>query len=244
VNDAEPTLMQRLAWLLLVVVIAGLIGAAFWRKMHPKELDLSGQHRIVPGSNAPKPEDLAVLGEVKSFSLVDQHGKPVQAKDLLGEVWVANFVFTRCAGTCPLMTRAMSDLDKQLADLPSVKLVTFSMDPEFDTPDVLSKYAFKSDASPRWLFLSGDKTEMYRVTQKEFQLVVRDDAGTKDEPIIHSTKFILLDAQGKIRGRFDGLAQGGTNEESIKLLASSVRKLRSMPLVGAETAPAPPNGRK
>ena len=239
------SLGQKLAWLVLALGIVGLIGGAFYKKMHPPEPRL-GQSQsqiespgdsvkrytggaVRAGSDAPKPEDLAVWGAVKTFSLVDQSGAAISAQDLRGEVWVANFIFTRCAGTCPQMTRAMADLNRELADLPQVKLVSFTMDPEFDTPEVLSKYAFTHDAvSPRWKFLTGGKTEMHRMTRDEFQLVVKpNDPSVPEEPIIHSSKFILLDREGKIRGRFDGLSQDGPNLESMKTLAAAVRKLRA-----------------
>lgn len=226
---SELPVMQKLAWGVLILAIAGLIGGAFYKKMHPPEPKLgrqSGAGSMI-GSDAPKAEDLAVWGQVGDFKFTDQNGKTLEAKDLRGSAWVANFIFTRCGGTCPQMTRAMADLNRELADLPQVKLISFSMDPEYDTPEVLSKYAAKSDAvSPRWKFLTGDKNEMYRITRDDFKLVVKaNDPSVPDEPIIHSSKFILVDAEGKIRGRFDGLSQDGPNLESMKLLAKSVRKL-------------------
>lgn len=230
---------HKFAWALLVVAVAGLVSYAFWKKTRIIEPDLTGRNSPqlgVPRSDAPKPEDLAVYDQVKKFTLTDQHGKNVEAKDLLGEVWVANFIFTHCAGTCPLITRQMAELDKELADLPSVKLISFSMDPENDTPDVLAKYAFTQDAvSPRWKFLTGTKDEIYRVTKEEFKLVVDDKNGTKAEPIIHSTKIVLVDAQGFIRGRFDAFGMDGPKPEAIKLLAASVRKLRSLPPVKTDS---------
>ena len=237
IPEANLGLGHKLAWVVLALGIVGLIGAAFYKKMHPPEPQL-GKDLIIKrhtggavqsGSDAPKPEDLAVWGEVKKFSLIDQSGAAIEARDLRGEVWVANFIFTRCAGTCPQMTRAMADLNRELDDQPQVKLISFTMDPEFDTPEVLSKYAFTHDAvSPRWKFLTGDKTEVYRLTRDEFHLVVKpNDPSVPEEPIIHSSKFILLDRDGKIRGRFDGLSQDGPNLESMKTLAAAVRKLRA-----------------
>lgn len=246
---------NKIAWALLVVAVASLMGFAFWKKTRVIEPNLSGSGQTIilggsknlgpnglaSGSDAPKPEELAVSGRVTDFSFTDQHGKTVTAKDLRGEVWVATFIFTHCAGTCPLITHHLSDLDKELADLPSVKLISFSMDPDNDTPEVLNKYAISQEAvSPRWHFLTGAKSEMYRLTRDDFKLVVDDKQGTPSEPIIHSSKIVLVDAQGYIRGRFDAMGMDGPKPESVKLLGNAIRKLRTLPPV-VQTASAKEN---
>ncbi len=224
---------QKFAWAVLVVAVVSLVGYAFWKKSKTPELDLSGQHGpniLVPGagSDAPKPQDLAKIGLVKEFKLIDQDGKSIEAKDLRGDVWLATFIFTHCAGTCPMIVQQMSALNKEIADLPRVKLISFSMDPARDTPEVLTKYAIAQDAvSPRWKFLTGSKDEMYRLTRDEFKLVVDDKQGTPSEPIIHSSKIVLVDAEGFIRGRFDGIGIDGPSPSAIKQIADSVRKLQS-----------------
>ena len=228
---------QKFAWGLLVLTVVVLIGYAFWKKSHTVEPDLSGGNPGMtftkPGSDAPKPEDLAVSGRVADFKLTDQNGKTLEASDLRGEAWVATFIFTHCAGTCPLITQQLKELDKELADLPGVKLISFSMDPENDTPEVLSKYMKAQGVdSPRWKFLTGPKSEMYRLTRDDFKLVVDDKQGTPSEPIIHSSKIVLVDAQGFIRGRFDAMGMDGPKPEAIKLLAASVRKLRTLQPAG------------
>jgi len=243
VNDDPPTLAHKAAWGLLIAVVIGLVGYSFWKKAHPPTPDLSGkgpydtkpwpttQAGMVSG---PELEDFNVWRQIKSFSLVDQHCKKVEAKDLRGEVWVASFFFTRCAGICPLVIQKMSDLDKELADLRSVKLVSFSMDPEHDTPEVLTKYAMLHDAvSPRWLFLTGDRDEIYRMTSKEFLLNVDEKNGTSAEPILHSQLLVLVDAQGYVRGWVDPLDDSKPN---VKRMAAAVRKLRTMPPAKIETS--------
>ena len=237
--SAEPGLnaAQKFAWALLVAAVVSLVGYAFWKKSHPVELDLSGgnlETRFTQsGSDAPKPEDLAVSGRVTDFKLTDQDGKKLEAQDLRGEIWVATFIFTHCAGTCPLITQQMKQLDAELNDLPGVKLISFSMDPDNDTPEVLSKYMKAQGVDmPRWKFLTGPKSEMYRLTRDDFKLVVDDKQGTPSEPIIHSSKIVLVDAQGFIRGRFDAMGMDGPTPEAIKSLAASIRKLRTLPPVG------------
>jgi protein SCO1 len=139
---------------------------------------------------------------VADFTLTEASGRTVKLADLRGKVWVASFIFTSCAGTCPIMTHHLA---KAQADLPvrdDFKLVSVSVDPERDTPAVLTQYAAKNGADrTRWLFLTGDKAQIHRLSRETFKLVV-DESGTT---VDHSSKFVLVDRNGMIRGYYDGL---------------------------------------
>jgi protein SCO1 len=153
------------------------------------------------------------------FSLTDQTGKAVTLRDLSGKVWVADFIFTNCGGTCPLMTGQMRKLQEALP--PEIHLVSFTVDPERDTPKVLAAYAREFGANrDRWLFLTGDKQALYDVCVKGFKLPLDAEGGTPAEPIAHSTRFVLVDKKGKIRGYYSG-----TEEDELKRLASDAKKL-------------------
>src|SRR5687768_9883733 len=118
------------------------------------------------GVGARAAEELPVLAEVPAFGFTDQNGKAVSSDDLKGHVWVADFVFTRCAGPCPLMTQRMVALAKKVSD-PGVRFVSFSVDPEYDTPEVLKKYAQERGAmDPRMHFLSGPKDQIYALARR------------------------------------------------------------------------------
>ncbi len=152
----------------------------------------------------PAAPDLPPLGAVPPFTLTSQDGKPVTLADLQGKVWIADFIFTRCAGQCPLMTSRMGELTIALENEPTVRFVSFSVDPEHDTPDVLRAYAQENHADlNRWTFLTGPKAEIRSLAIKGFKLAV-EDANPKDpEPILHSTRFVLVDGNGSIRGTYD-----------------------------------------
>jgi protein SCO1/2 len=130
----------------------------------------------------------------------------VGREDLLGTVWLAGFVFTRCTGPCPELTLRMRSIQQGLADRGlSARLVTFTLDPEHDTPAVLAAYARRFHADPdRWWFLTGnDQPSTHRLIREGFlQTVVPAAAG---EPLTHSTYFVLLDHQARIRAVYDGL---------------------------------------
>jgi protein SCO1/2 len=157
---------------------------------------------------------LAVFGSLPEFELVERDGSAVTLDDLRGKVWVADFVFTRCAGPCPLLSSKMSRLQDAVRELNDVRLVSFSVDPERDTPEVLTEYARRYAAEEnRWLFLTGPKLPLYRLVGEGFLLAV-DDGGPDAGLITHSTRLVLIDRQGRIRGYYDG-AEPGTVEQIL-----------------------------
>jgi protein SCO1/2 len=158
-------------------------------------------------------------GAAPEFSLTDQNGKTVTRADLAGKVWIADFIFTNCAGTCPMLTDTMIRLQGALPK--EVHLVSFSVDPGRDTPDVLAAYAAKVEADKdRWHFLTGEKEKLYDLSIKGFKLALEDTGGTDAEPITHSTRLVLVDKEGKIRGYY-----GGTDKEEMKKLFFDAMKL-------------------
>ena len=153
---------------------------------------------------------LPVLGKVVDFYLIERSGGALSLSDLLGKVWIADFIFTRCAGPCPLMTTRMSNLQDEID--PAVRLVSFSVDPEYDTPEVLSKYADQYGADrDRWAFLTGEQESIHRLARESLKLTVKP--AEDPEPILHSLRFVLVDREGRIRGYYDSTR----NEELEKL---------------------------
>jgi protein SCO1/2/putative membrane protein len=141
-------------------------------------------------------------GGIHPFSLTGRDGRTVTLADLRGKVWVASFVVTRCKdGKCPQVTETVRRLQKDLAGVPNVLLVTFTVDPE-DGPAELERYASGHDADPqRWLFLTGDKSEIHELL---LSFHLRGPAN-KPGDVDHAQKLILVDHAGEVRGYFDGL---------------------------------------
>ena len=145
--------------------------------------------------------DLPVMNTVPEFTFIERSTREVKSQELAGKIWVADFVFTRCGGFCPAMTEKMRKLQDLLPA--QIQLVSFSVDPDTDTPAVLAEYAKRYDADPdRWLFLTGNKASLYKLSKDGFKLAVDDTGGTEIEPITHSTRFALVDRQGRIRGYY------------------------------------------
>ena len=150
--------------------------------------------------------DLPVLGTVPAFTLTADDGRAVSADDLRGQVWIADFIFTRCPSQCPMLTANMAKVQKALPADPAgvVRLVSFSVDPGYDTPEVLRAYGERFGAdTTRWAFLTGDRAALYTLIRDGFHLAVGeapDSAGM----ITHSDRFILVDRDLRIRGYYSG----------------------------------------
>lgn len=142
-------------------------------------------------------------GSAPQFELTERSGRTVTSADLRGKVWIADFIFTRCLGPCPEMTSKMRRLQDMLAGVPDVVLTTFTVDPQHDTPEVLREYAAAKGADPqRWLFLTGSIEALDAVQVKGFRI------GMAGESIHHSTSFVLVDREGRIRGYYDSNESG------------------------------------
>ena len=156
-----------------------------------------------------------VLARLPDFQLTTQAGQPFGLADLRDKVWISDFIFTRCPGPCPRMTAQMAELQRELADAPDLRLVSFSVDPEFDTPAVLSEYAGRFQANTKqWVFLTGDKKRIHALAQSGFLV------GGVEDVTLHTTRFVLVDRQARVRGYYDS-----TDEESLRRLLKDARSL-------------------
>jgi len=156
---------------------------------------------------------------VPDFTLTERTGQPVKLSDFTGKVWVADFFYTTCPGPCPMMSSRLSEVQKQLGTEPGLRLVSISIDPEKDTPAVLKLYAEKFQANDRWLFLTGPKADIYSLARDGFKLPIAEPE-TPGGQIIHSTRLVLIDQTGTIRGFYEAVGETGTAE-----LIRDIRKL-------------------
>jgi protein SCO1/2 len=147
-----------------------------------------------------------VLGTVPTFELTNQDGRPFGSGDLAGRVWVASFIFTRCPTVCPAVTRQMARVQARTRNLdPALHLVSFSVDPGYDTPAVLAAYARSNRASPRmWTFLTGPPDAVLETVEKGLRVSMgRDASDPSPAGISHGTHLVLVDRAGRIRGYYD-----------------------------------------
>ncbi|MBI4616171.1 MAG: SCO family protein [Planctomycetes bacterium] len=216
-------LKRSLLWALLLAALA-LAAAGTARKFLSSREEESG-------SASPASEPIPVLGTVPPFELVDQDGRPVRGVDLAGKVWVADFIFTHCPAACSEMSSRMKSLAGRTATVEELMLVSFSVDPERDTPERLAEYARRFEApAGRWIFLTGEKATLHRLAQEGFRVPVSEvpPAEVKPEigPFLHSQRFVLVDARGRIRGYYDGTGaeDAGRLERDLRRVAAESKR--------------------
>jgi protein SCO1/2 len=174
------------------------------------------------GPVPPPPSDrLQRLSVIPPFSLTERGGRQITNRDLYGKVWVADFVYTTCPGPCPLVTAEMARVQDLIKDDPHAQLVTFTVDPENDTPGVLAAYADKYHALPdKWWFLTGPQQPMYDLIQNGFLQAVQNNGNATPEPgqykVTHSTYFALVDAQGNMRQVYDSQSGGSERPDLLR----------------------------
>jgi protein SCO1/2 len=186
---------ERGVWLGLGAVIVVVLVAGLW-----------GLRRHGNSETAPP-----VMGTLPPFSLIERSGRAISRDDLTGQPWVADFIFTRCSGMCPALSTRMAEVRRRVREQGlRTRLVSFSVDPLHDTPEVLREYAarFAGD-DDSWLFVTGERDRLYQLISQGFRLSVaeRDGQATVDagELITHSDRFVLVDADGQIRGYYHGV---------------------------------------
>ena len=204
-----------------------------------------GARRDMPLDTSTDLEQLGRYGEVPAFALVDRSGRTVTSADLRGAVWVVDFIYTECTESCPTQSLQLAQLQQEFSGTEDLHLVSITVDPAHDTPEVLQAYAERYGASERWWFLTGDKREIYCLAREGFRLGVTDPRSA-DVPectrvswlapavawashgshgiVMHSARVVLVDRVGQIRAYH--LA---TDPESMTRLRANIRQLLRTP---------------
>jgi protein SCO1/2 len=176
---------------------------------------------------APERDALPDLGQVPAFALEESRGRAVTLTDLAGRIWVADFIFTSCPGTCAILSNEMARLQRALAErgMKDVRSVSFSVDPANDSLEVLLQYAGRYGAdAERWLFVTGERKALHSLIQDGFKLAV--DERTEEENtdggglITHSDRFVLVDRDGRVRGYYHG-----TDSAAVDRLLADIEAL-------------------
>lgn len=159
---------------------------------------------------------------IPDFTFTNQNGDMVGRADMAGQVTIVNFFFTSCPSICPKMSGEMERVSDMFRNYPEVRLMSISIDPEYDTPEILKDYADKHNAKAgKWDFLTGDKTEIYKLARCGFVIPAIDGLGVADD-FIHSDRLTLVDSKGRIRGYY-----GGTDRADVDTLMLETKVLLS-----------------
>jgi protein SCO1/2 len=200
-------LVEWLVWGALVVTVVAIAAAFVRSKIQEQGLR----------------QRMDVIGDVPPFTLTNQFAEPLSLSNLLGQVWVADVIFTRCPMSCEQITRRMHALEKQVPESASVRFVSITADPERDSPTVLKAYGERHGIDQRrWHFLTGLKRDVYQLSVNGLKFAVLDNTNRiiPDDLFVHSTHFTLVDKRGRMRGIFEG-----TEEEDRKKLLLAVKQL-------------------
>jgi len=213
-NPQKPA-MNPLIWVGLGLTVVLLLLAFFLSNL----LIFTGRGKSLP-----------VYGQVADFALTNQNGQVVSLGSLRGRVWVADVIFTRCAGPCLKMSRQMKELQQVLPQRSQVKLVTLTTDPDFDTPPVLKTYAQRFGAEGnRWEFLTGTKKALTELEVGSLKLTAiekkPEERETPADLFIHSTIFVIIDKKGQLRGIFETSGDGIEPTEIREQILDATKRL-------------------
>lgn len=174
-------------------------------------------------------EDLQTVGvghRIGKFSFTNQYNEKITLDDVKGKVFVAEYFFTTCGTICPIMTKEMMRVQDKFRNNKDVTILSFTVDPEYDTPEILKNYADAHTAEKgQWHFLTGKKEDLYKVARRSFFVLKPAEArnlGDAGSDFIHTNNFVLVDQNLRIRGKgfYDG-----TSKEDVNLLMNHIELL-------------------
>ena len=165
------------------------------------------------------PKALPYIGEgdhvVRSFAFTNQEGKTITDQDVKGKIRVVEYFFTTCKGICPKMNENMSGVYETFKGNKNIVILSHTVDPKKDTVGAMKEYSMRFNADPsQWIFLTGDKKELYDMARYSYLVTAVDDTAVVDiqSDFIHTEKFVLVDPTGHIRGQYDGTDKGAVNQ--------------------------------
>lgn len=207
---------RRISLLFFIVIILVpllIFGAVHWYQRNVCELPYYGEKYAVENANP--------YFKVPDFRFTNQDSMTTNQSFIKNKVWVANFFFTSCPSICPQMTRNLTTVQAAFSKDDNVRIVSFSVDPEHDSPNKLKRYAQRYGINAaQWQLLTGNKKDLYQFARKGLSVVATDgDGGAGD--FIHSDNLVLIDKEGHIRGYYDG-----TSRSEVKKLITDIKKLQ------------------
>jgi len=193
-------------------------------KFNNKTLPIYGNRdavtKIVNGQNVTD----TVYQTIPPFKFINQYGDRISSKNLDGKIYVADFFFTSCPSICPIMQRNMLNVYNAFKSTDDVKILSFTIDPKYDSVPVLKKYADRLGITgDSWWLLQGNRDSTYELAEKHFLVAVKKDS-TVAGGYIHQGFFVLIDKQKRIRGSYDG-----TNEQQVSQLVEDIKTLKAEP---------------
>jgi protein SCO1/2 len=213
--------MKKLFYLLAGVT---LMAACKFNNNTGAALPIYGdRHAVTKTVNGQTVTD-TVYATIPPFKFINQYGDSISDKNLDGKIYVTDFFFTSCPSICPVMQRNMLNVYNAFKADPGVKILSFTIDPKYDSVKVLKKYADKLGvAGNMWWFLQGNKDTTYSLARKNFLVAVNPDSTVRGG-YVHQGYFVLVDKERRVRGAYDG-----TNPEQVNQLVTDIKTLKAEP---------------
>jgi protein SCO1/2 len=211
---------------IIAVVMCLVLGAIFCALLYA--LNHRGEPQEASLDSLPVSKPMLIQPDhprnLVDFSLTNSTGRVITRSDLEGKILIVDFLFTSCSTTCPLVNRQMAQIQQLTTNEPNIKLVSLTVDPRDDTPDVLAKYGQTFGANTnRWLFLTGDKSVIYALIGQSFLAKDQDDPfGYMPGNFSHTERIAVVDSEGNLRGYFDGL-----NQDTAGAVVDEIAKIKS-----------------
>lgn len=215
-----------------IVIISAIVLSLFYNALKPaKQLPIYTPAMVNPElvDSLIQHQNNKQRHKIADFSFTNQNGITITQEDYKDVIYVADFFFTTCPTICPIMKDNMVWLQDQIKDMPDVKLLSFSVTPDIDTPEVLHQYAKeKGVIDEKWNMLTGDKKDIYYLARQSF-LAVKTGSPEEMYDMVHTENFILVDKKGRIRGFYDGTLLNEEKEDTknVKQLLEDIKWLRS-----------------
>jgi len=225
-----PHLDKYKKFILALGVLSLLIFLGIYNLLTPKKmLPIYSPRDINPELVDSTVQHIGNNHKIAEFSFTNQNGKIITSKDYENTIYVADFFFTTCPSICPKMTDNMVWLQNQLKNYSEIKLLSFSVTPDIDTPEVLKKYALEKGVDDsRWNLVTGDKSAIYFLARKSY-LAVKTGKPEELYDMVHTENFILIDKNKRIRGFYDGTnLDQPTNDpktKNMKQLLENINRL-------------------
>ena len=217
---------NKIGFVLAIVIVIGLVGTYFYQKSNPAKpkrvLPLFGIDSVITKNEGGKEVLDTIFHKVPDFKFVAQDGKEVTMKNLENKIFVADFFFSTCQSICVDMGKQKQRLYKAYEKNPNIIILSHTVDPEIDTPEVLLEYAKSLGVkdNSKWYFVTGDKKSIYDQARKGYMVTATQGDGGPDD-FVHTERFALVDKNHHIRGYYDG-----TSEQEVNKLMYDIEQLQ------------------
>lgn len=216
--------MKKIALMILV----GLFCACRFKGSSNKALPIYGHRQAVTKTVNGQTVTDTVYATIPPFRFINQYGDSIGDKNLAGKIYVADFFFTSCPSICPVMQRNMLAVYNAFKDSADVKIISYTIDPKYDSVKVLKKYADKLGVTGNtWWFLQGKKDNTYQIAEKNYLVAVSKDSSAAGG-YVHDGYFVLVDKQKRVRGAYDG-----TDPKQVAQLVDDIKTLKAEPVTAA-----------